>query len=231
MLQQTQVDRVVPKYQSFLDRFPTITILADAPLRDVLSVWQGLGYNRRAKMLLACAKEIVQEHNGRIPRDIQRLEELPGIGPYTAGAVMAFAWNAPSVFIETNIRSVFIHFFFSDSKNVSDKELLPYVEKTLDREDPREWYYALMDYGTRLKREGKNPSQKSRHHIKQTPFKGSNREIRGAIMTELTKYKLISIKRLLNALRHFEESRVREQLDALKREGMIVLTKTTARIA
>ena len=82
---------------------------------------------------------------------------LPGIGPYTAAAILTFAFNVPTVFIETNIRAVFIHTFFGDRTDVSDKEILPLIEQMLDRKDPRKWYWALMDYGVMLKKEFANP--------------------------------------------------------------------------
>lgn len=112
MLQQTQTARVVPKYEAWLLRFPTVQSVADATLSDVLSLWSGLGYNRRAKFLYEACKTIRAEHGGALPRDAERLDALPGIGAYTARAIAAFAFNAAEVFIETNIRSAFIHFFF-----------------------------------------------------------------------------------------------------------------------
>ncbi|MEK6794327.1 MAG: A/G-specific adenine glycosylase, partial [Spirochaetota bacterium] len=109
MLQQTQIPRVIEKYGQFIHRFGTIRSLAKAPLSTCLTAWQGLGYNRRAVFLHRLAKEVVRAHSGEIPRSVEALETLPGIGHYTARAVCAFAFNIPSVFIETNIRSVFIH--------------------------------------------------------------------------------------------------------------------------
>lgn len=187
MLQQTQVDRVIPKYRAFLRTFPSIRALARAPLADVLAVWQGLGYNRRAKFLKALAEEVVAHHGGRMPRTRAALETLPGIGPYTAAAVSVFAFNTPEVLIETNIRTVFIRHFFSDRKTpIHDAEILPYIEATMDRTDPRTWYAALMDYGAYLKRVHGNASRRSTHYTRQSKFAGSNRQLRGAIIRELT---------------------------------------------
>jgi A/G-specific adenine glycosylase len=198
MLQQTQVSRVEVKYKSFLKKFPTVHALADAKLADVLTEWQGLGYNRRAIFLKRAAEKVVADFDGKFPRDFKTLCSLPGIGPATAGDLMAFAWNEPVVVIETNIRSVFIHFFFKekqgskDVRKIHDKEILPLIEKTLDRENPREWYYALFDYGAHLKREfrrgekrgkdgnGGNPSRRSAHYTKQSKFEGSYRQKRAA---------------------------------------------------
>ena len=204
MLQQTQVDRVRGKYEEFIKRFPDFRALAEAPLSAVLRAWQGLGYNRRALFLKRAAKKIMREHGGALPRSEDALRALPGIGAATASSIRAFAFNEPAVFIETNIRSVYLHFFFpksppeapcpppggdppSEEKKVSDKKLLPLVEKTLDRANPREWYYALMDYGAMLKRNGANPSRASATHKKQARFEGSLRQTRGAVVRLLVR--------------------------------------------
>ncbi|HEU5114541.1 MAG TPA: A/G-specific adenine glycosylase [Candidatus Paceibacterota bacterium] len=182
MLQQTQVPRVLKKYEEFLAEFPTASDLAKAPTAQVLRIWQGLGYNRRALLLKRAAESVIRDFGGKFPKTADDLESLPGIGQSTRGAIMAFAFDIPTVFIETNIRAVFLHFFFKDKKGVNDKKVLPLIEKTLDRRDPRAWYYALMDYGVYLKRILPNPSRRSAHHAKQSPFKGSNREIRARIV-------------------------------------------------
>lgn len=181
MLQQTQAQRVVPRYESFLKKFPTTKALDTAKLSHVLKEWQGLGYNRRALYLKQCAEKIEKDFGGKFPKDFKTLTSLPGIGPATAGDMLAFAWNIPTVLIETNIRSVFIHFFFANKEKISDKEILPLIEKTLDAKNPREWYWALFDYGAMLK-ETHNPSRRSAHHVKQSKFKGSNREKRSKIL-------------------------------------------------
>ena len=182
MLQQTQVDRVVPKYQAFLKRFPNAKSLAEAPLSDVLALWSGLGYNRRALFLKRASETVLSEWKGKFPKDAESLQSLPGVGPYTAKAVATFAYSQTYTFIETNIRSVFIHEFFPDAHDVSDAELFPIIEQSVDVENPREWYYALMDYGSFLKKTGANPSRKSKHHSVQSAFSGSLREIRGGIL-------------------------------------------------
>lgn len=182
MLQQTQVDRVVPKYDAFLKRFPTVSDLASAPLSDVLVLWSGLGYNRRALFLKRIVDVVIAQMKGRFPKDTESLRALPGVGPYTAAAVSTFAYNQPNVIIETNIRAVFLHEFFPEQQGVSDAQLLPYIEQTLYRANPREWYWALMDYGAHLKRTNPNPSRRSAHHGAQSAFKGSLREIRGGIL-------------------------------------------------
>lgn len=185
MLQQTQAERVLLKYGPFITRFPDFQTLSRAGLKEVLAAWQGLGYNRRAINLKETAEEIISRYSGKVPESTEELIQLPGIGKATAGAILAFVFNKPSVFIETNIRRVFIHFFFQDKKDIQDKEIMPLVEKTLDHENPRHWYYALMDYGAMLKKQGSNPNRKSAHYSRQAPFEGSNRQARGAILRHL----------------------------------------------
>jgi len=214
MLQQTQVDRVIPKYQSFLKKFPTVQSLADASLGEVLRMWQGLGYNRRAKMLHQCAKEVCKKHKGIFPKDFDELKKLSGAGPYTAGAVMAFAYNNPTAVIETNIRTVYLHHFFKGKENISDTEIMKYVKRTLDIENPREWYWALMDYGAILKKKHGNANTRSQHYTKQSRFKGSDREVRGAILRALAGSKKISEL-------PFPKDRIDVQCEKLLKEGMI----------
>lgn len=187
MLQQTQVDRVIPKFHEFIATFPTIASLAEASLADVLKVWSGLGYNRRAKFLHMAAQQIVTDFHGEIPDALEDLVKLPGIGPNTAGAILAYSFNQPVVFIETNIRTVYFHHFFQGKALVSDVALRTIVAETIDTEHPREWYWALMDYGAFLKKQGAGRLDKSKHYKKQAPLKGSLREVRGLIMKELIK--------------------------------------------
>jgi A/G-specific adenine glycosylase len=196
MLQQTQVERVKAKYCEFLSAFPTFEALADAPLTAVLRVWQGLGYNRRAIALKRCAEEIVSRFGGRMPCNTHELESLPGIGPYTARAVAAFAFGVAEPLIETNIRTVFIHFFFHGRDQVGDREILPLVAATLARDNPREWYYALMDYGVHLKQLHPNPGRRSRHHVVQSRFEGSNRQLRSRLLRSIIAHPGISFAEL-----------------------------------
>lgn len=187
MLQQTQVPRVIEKYQEFLRVFPTFRVLADASTQNLLRVWQGLGYNRRALLLQRCARVVTREYQGKLPKDWKTLTELPGIGPYTAGAILAFAFNAPHPVIETNIRRIMLHHYFPGRTHVSDERILPIVERTLDRRNPRRWYSALMDYGTTLATVVQNPNRRSKHYARQSKFEGSDRQIRGAVIRMLTK--------------------------------------------
>jgi A/G-specific adenine glycosylase len=172
MLQQTQVGRVLSKYEQFISTFPDFDSVSKAPLQEILKVWQGLGYNRRAIALQKICQLVVTEYGGELPNCVETLQTLPGIGPATAGAICAFAFNQPTVFIETNIRRVFIHFFFPNRNGVKDKEILPLVERTLDIRSPRTWYHALMDYGAMLKKEEHNPNRRSAHYTRQAPFQG-----------------------------------------------------------
>ncbi|MBA4372740.1 MAG: endonuclease III [Thermodesulfovibrio sp.] len=221
MLQQTQVDRVTEKYQQFIALFPDVVALGSAPLAEVLRAWQGLGYNRRAIALHNAAKFVTDERGGRIPDTAEALSTLPGVGRYTAAAVMAFAYNQPVVFVETNIRAVFIHFFFNDQDQVADKEILPLVERTLDRKEPRNWYNALMDYGTLLKKKHGNPAKKSAHYQKQSTFRGSDRQLRGQILKTVLDTGSMTEQQILKQL-NSEQSRAVAILNKLIAEGFLV---------
>ena len=218
MLQQTQVSRVLKKYPKFIEAFPCLDILAKAPLRRILSVWRGMGYNRRAIALKNIADGVMKEYGGVIPNDPILLAKFRGIGKNTAGAIAAFAFNKPSVFIETNIRRVFIHHFFKNHHNVHDKDILPLIKKTLDRKNPREWYWALMDYGSALPKTVMNPNKKSRHYAKQKPFKGSNREVRGLILRILLEKGSLPPTQLKV---YIDRPELRKNLNDLVREGFL----------
>jgi A/G-specific adenine glycosylase len=185
MLQQTQTERVVDYYTSWMKRWPNPRDLHEAPMEEALRKWSGLGYNRRARFLKDCARIITLTMNGQVPREPADLANLPGVGPYSAGAIACFAYNAPEVFIETNIRAVMLHFFFENREGVRDKEILPFLAKTLDRGDPRTWYYGLMDYGAALKKLAPNPGRRSAHYTRQKKFEGSLRQLRGSLLRAL----------------------------------------------
>ncbi len=220
MLQQTQTKRVIEKYEQFLAEFRSFETLAQATLRDVLSIWQGLGYNRRGKFLHKLAQIIVAEYDGKVPNDPSLLEKLPGIGPATAASICAFAFNNPTVFIETNIRAVFLHFFFAEKEGVHDKEILPLVEQAVDINNSREWYYALMDYGVMLKQAIPNPSRASKHHSKQSKFVGSDRQIRGRIIKILVEKEHVSFDLLMLDIK-CDSSRLKIIVEQLLLEGLI----------
>ena len=230
MLQQTQVSRVVDKYKQFIKQFPDFKALAQSALSDVLIAWQGLGYNRRAKYLHQTAQKIAKDYNGKLPFDAVLLQELPGIGKGTVGALLAFAFNIPSVFIETNIRSAYIYHFFKKKKNVSDIRLMELIEKTVDRKNPRGWYYALMDHGSMLKATIPNPSRRSAHHAKQSRFEGSNRQIRGAIIRALTQKSDVDATQLAKLI-DFPPRRIKMNLIQLTKEGLIVSVSGLYRLA
>lgn len=233
MLQQTQVDRVIPFFNNWMKYFPDIQTLANASQIDVLKHWKGLGYNSRALRTKKCAEEIVQKYHGIFPKEKNEIEKLPGIGPYTAGAIVAFAYNQSTVIIETNIRRVFIHHFFQDQENVSDDAILDLVEKTLPEKDFRMWYWALMDYGSYLGRTlniaGKkyNPNIQSKHYNKQSKFIGSDRQIRGRILEILLQEKnneitLVKLQKGIVELT-IDYERVQKILDQLVLENFIII--------
>jgi len=229
MLQQTQVDRVISKYTVFLKRFPTARALANAKVVDVLREWQGLGYNRRALYLQRACQVVQKEYGGRFPRTVYELEKLPGVGPYTARAVSVFAFNNSEVLIETNVRRVFIYFFFTvsviarssqatkqsrdrhvvthfekwmtprDDRIVSDGELMPLIARHLYTKNPRMWYSALMDYGALAMDGIPNPNRKSKHYTKQSKFEGSKRYVRAHIVRYLLEHKKASSAEILTS--------------------------------
>jgi A/G-specific adenine glycosylase len=255
MLQQTQALRVVDKYLEFIKAFPNFEALHTADLHEVLKKWQGLGYNRRAIALKKIAEEMVRNYREkatgkdaekgrgrlRVPLTLEELDALPGIGKATAASISAFAFNIAHPFIETNIRRVFIHFFFQeDIVKISDDQILLLVEATLDRKNPREWYFALMDYGAMLKKTLVNPNRRSKHYVRQSTFIGSNREVRGAILRLVTEFHSksglepvsnlkrarntpvrISEKELIGQL-PFDKNKITANIESLSVEGFFV---------
>ncbi|MDO9323636.1 MAG: A/G-specific adenine glycosylase [Methanoregula sp.] len=220
MLQQTQVERVLTKYPEFLAAFPDFATLAKAPLADILSAWQGMGYNRRAIALQKCAQRVMNEFNGILPEDADILATFPGIGCATASSICAFAFNQPVVFIETNIRRIFIHFFFPAGASVTDAEILPLVHTTLYIENPRVWYWALMDLGSSLKKTVVNPNRRSAHYTKQSAFEGSDRRIRGRIIALLLKTPALTRAEIAAAFNE-DADRIFRIICVLENEGFI----------
>lgn len=200
MLQQTQTARVVPKFENWLQNFPDFASLAQASTHDVLTAWQGLGYNRRGLALLKIAQIVVDEYDGQLPNDPVVLQTFPAIGPNTAGSICAFAFNNPIMFIETNIRTVYTHTFFQGQSQITDKQLLPLITQTIDQNNPRDWYYALMDYGVHLKQNLPRINAASKHYTKQSKFEGSKRQVRGAIIKILTELKQVDQATLVELL-------------------------------
>jgi A/G-specific adenine glycosylase len=228
MLQQTQVPRVIEKYTEFLKSFPTFRALADAPTARVLKAWQGLGYNRRALMLQRCARAVIDLHGGNLPDTHTELCALPGIGPYTAGALLAFAFDAKHPVIETNIRRVYLHHFFPGRRNVADATILPLVTKHLGQvRSARQWYGALMDYGTHLATQVPNPNRRSRHHVRQAAFEGSLRQLRGTILRHLTQYGQTEHAALASVT---GDSRFGHALAALEKEGFVRIVESVVHL-
>lgn len=251
MLQQTQVPRVLARWGAWLDRFPSVQALVQAPVADVLEEWQGMGYNRRALALKGAAEAIVAEYDGEIPQDTRRLCALPGIGPATAQGIRSFAFDLPGVYLETNVRTVFLHHFFPDVPGVPDRELVPLIQAACpagedaagdlfaiaqdENDTPRSWYYALLDYGAHLKKTVPNPSRRSSSYTRQSAFEGSRRQKRAHIVRMLLDASkcggLLGIDEIaagvndmeLKAGRsHVERELVASILDDLEREGFCV---------
>ena len=150
MLQQTQVERVLPKYAQFLAAFPTLTALAQAPTADVIATWVPLGYNRRAVSLQTIARQVLAEYNGRIPDSIEELLKLKGIGRYTAGAIACFAYHKQVATVDTNIRRVLHRVFLGlehPEPKLNDAQMLVLAEQVLPAGEAFNWNQALMDLG------------------------------------------------------------------------------------
>jgi len=225
MLQQTQVDRVIPFFKNWMKQFPNWKTLAHAQQSDVLRAWKGLGYNSRALRLQKLAQVVTSDYKGRLPKDFEELKKLPGIGPYTGGAIRAFAFNEYTPLIETNIRRIFIHHFFKDEGGITDTQIFEIMEDMGDIENPREWYAALMDYGSTLPKIIKhNPNKQSRHYTKQSKFEGSDRQIRGKILDILLEIKKPSKEQVFGRLGN-EHKRYQKIIDQLEKENFIKQTK------
>lgn len=214
MLQQTQVSRVVGRWEEWLDTFPDAASLAAAPNTPVLQLWQGMGYNRRALNLKRAAEAIVERFGGEVPRSRKDLLSLPGVGPATCAGVRAFAFAEPDVYLETNVRAVFLHELFRGRDAVSDKEVAALVELTCPKgPEVRDWYYALLDYGAQLKKELPNPSRRSKHHSRQSAFEGSHRQKRAYLLRRLLEQPA-SAEELARDLSAFELSAGRDAVCA-----------------
>ena len=227
MLQQTQTERAAPKYAAFIERWPDFNALSEAPFSEILILWKGLGYNRRAMALKQIALIAVRQYGGTLPRIYDELLKLPMVGSATASAVLAFSYNQPALYLETNIRRVLLHFFYQNEEKVHDRELYKLLEAVQVREDPKSWYYALMDYGVLLKKMVKNPNRRSAHYTKQPAFENSNRQIRGQILTVFTEKGLVSKKELYSFL-NFPQENINKCLSALQKEGFVIPLESEA---
>lgn len=220
MLQQTQVARVIPKFERFIEVFPDEQALAHATLSEVLALWQGLGYNRRAKFLWEAAKMIVDEFDGHVPSTEAELVRLPGVGKNTAGAIRVYTFNQPSIFVETNVRTVYMHHFFAERDVVSDVEIIEKLTATLDHEHPREFYWAIMDYGAALKHAGVRTNARVKGYKKQSQLEGSVRQMRGRIIAVLTERGALPDAELRRAVQ--ADKRYASALAGLRKDGLIV---------
>lgn len=230
MLQQTQVERVIPKYQAFIKHFPDVEKLAAAPLSAILKLWQGLGYNRRAKYLHQAAQTVMQNFAGKFPAEMAQLQKLPGIGPYTAAAICNFAFNYPEPLIETNVRTVFLYHFFPQTHAVPDSHIMPIIAQTIDIHHPREWFWALMDYGSYLKKTIGNPNKRSKQYNTQSRFSGSLRQVRGEIIRLLTQHEYLTESAATSKIQG-NSSHISEAISQLLAEGLIVKSSNQLQLA
>lgn len=224
MLQQTQSKRVVSFFNRWMREFPTARVLARASLGTILQAWSGLGYNRRALNLKRASEIIVGKYDGVIPSDLRKIDELPGVGPYTAGAIGVFAFRIPSAFIETNIRTVYLHFFFQGREKVCDDEILDVIDKTLPKRKIREWYNALMDYGAMLKETTGNPNIYGARYTVQSRFKGSRRELRGEVIRRVSAGAEVTLQQFANWQSEYNTTEVFKELvfeGFLKKDGKV----------
>ncbi len=242
MLQQTQVDRVIPKYLDFLRRWPTPAALAQASLREVLASWSGLGYNRRAKYLHSAALAICERFGGKVPIDVAALSSLPGIGRYTAAAIVSFAGNGDVVLWDTNIRRIFMRVLYGGEfarRLPDDRALEETLRRLLPRGRSRDWHGALMDFGSAMC-VGRAPachtcplaafckaapsflgnaSPRTALIRPQSRFEGSRRQVRGAIVRLLAAKGPLAVAYIVAAT---ERQDAEEAILALERDGMVV---------
>jgi A/G-specific adenine glycosylase len=225
MLQQTQVERVLPKYQAWLANWPDWAALSRATNRELLAAWSGLGYNRRALYLGKLAQAIMTKYKGAMPDEAEQLRALPGIGPYTANAILIFAFNRPTITIDTNIRKVLLYEFGLPA-GTPKRELEALAQRALPRGRARDWHNALMDYA-RIRLPRRIPSIPALS--RQSRFEGSLRQIRGEIVRQLTSRKSVTVSRIAKALGRSEED-VRRATEALQRDGVVVLSGKSIRL-
>lgn len=210
MLQQTQTARVERYFDAWMERFPVLDALAAASVSDVLEAWQGLGYNRRALALKRTADSVCEQQGGILPASAEGLQALPGIGAATAAGVLAFAYDQPAVYLETNVRTVLLHECFPETEGVSDGELRELLTRISARVhargmSARSWNYALLDYGAHLKKTHPNPSRRSKHHSKQSPYEGSRRQKRARLLEALLAHSKQSTEELAEQHRYDPE--------------------------
>ncbi len=234
MLQQTQVTRVVPKFEAWMSAFPTVQALAKASVADVLALWSGLGYNRRALNLKKTAQTVVDHYEGIFPKTERELLSLPGIGPYTARAVLCFAYDKQVAVVDTNVRKVILTQFLhgqpdhtmrlgdASRLSVDEKHIASLADALLPVGKAYEWNQALMDYASAVLKKEKIPVQK------QSTFLGSHRYYRGKILKELITRKTILYEDLgLLLKKDFtaeDEAWLNGLVKELTSEGFVVVT-------
>lgn len=217
MLQQTQVARVIDKFKLWMKKYPNLSTLRKSNLKDVLILWQGLGYQRRAKALYSISKKCL-----RLPKTFDELLTLDGVGRYTASAVMAFAYNTFSYpVLETNIRTALIEEFHQGETEIYDGLLYDDLfrlenNKNVQKIGARVWYSALMDYGAYLKQNKVSHNVKSKHHTLQSPYKGSHRELRAKVLFAITHGELLPV-----------DVRLEKVLEQLIAEGYVIFKDGT----
>lgn len=247
MLQQTQVDRVISKYVTWLRELPDFASLAKAPRRAVLRAWSGLGYNNRAVRLHTLAKLLVEQHDAQLPDEEQELRKLPGIGPYTAGAIMVFAHNKPGTCVDVNIDRIIKRiYFFKTQTKITKNDVEEKFLHSFPAGHARDWGNCLMDFGSRIctptkprcnecpiftscKSKGERPDEQSlRKKKRQAPFLHSNRWWRGQILKALLQNESLSHKALRQKVIPDKENGTRwrgekfhNALKQLKQDGLI----------
>ncbi len=223
MLQQTQVERVIPYFNRWMKHYPSMKKLSEASQDDILKLWSGLGYNKRALALHKTAQILARK---KFPREKEKLLKLPGIGHYTAGAILNFTFNQWTPFIDTNIRRVFLFHFFEKKHDVSDEKILEKMEKVGYAHSPREWGYALMDYGAFLKTQlEENPNRKSSHYRKQSSFLYSRRYWRSRILKILLEKEQVKKEKLVSLVTSErnapKKSEIEKILSQMEKEGFL----------
>lgn len=234
MLQQTQAARVAPAFRAFIRRFPSARALAAAPSADVLRAWSGLGYDRRAVRLHSAARKIVEEHGGRVPRAVEALRRLPGVGPYTASAVASIAYGEPVPAMDVNVARVLARSRLGvEAHEAGPRRVTAAAEKWIEREDAGSWNQAVMDLGRevcrptprcgacpladrcRFRRAGRRASPSPR---RQGPFEGSFRQVRGRVLAMLRERGAASLGALEAAI---GDPRVARAVRALAEDGLV----------
>jgi A/G-specific adenine glycosylase len=250
MLQQTQVSRVIPKFEAWLKAFPTVSDLANAPTPEVLKLWSGLGYNRRALNLKKTAVVVSEMYKGEFPKTEKELLALPGIGAYTARAILCFAFNEQVAVVDTNVRKVIlIHFFPEQIRQLAEeskgpglrlqdapasfrsdnKTISEIAEQLLPHGKAYEWNQALMDYASLVLKKEKITIPK------QSTFQGSRRYYRGQILKLLLTKKTLAVNDLGPAIKKdfnkTETAWLEDLLDELIKEGFIEVKNNYVKLA